>query len=102
MSRRHRQCSGILACALLAGAAGVAMAQTPQQTTATYEDWVVRCETQAGPPAKKSCEMVQFTQRQGQGVISQVSIGHPVKGLPSKIVIQVPAGVWLPSGVKLV
>jgi invasion protein IalB len=101
MSRRHRQYSGILACVLLAGASGAALAQTPQQTTATYQDWVVRCETQTGPPTKKSCEMVQFTQRQGQGVISQVAIGHPTKGQPLKIVIQVPAGVWLPAGVKL-
>jgi invasion protein IalB len=91
-----------LACALFAGWAGAASAQTPQQTTATYEDWVVRCETQPGPPARKTCEMVQYTQRQGQGVISQVAIGHPVKGQPLKLVIQVPTGVWLPAGVKLV
>ena len=43
--------------ALLVAAAGVAAAQTPQQTTATYEDWIVRCETLAGPPPKRTCEM---------------------------------------------
>ena len=37
----------------------------PQQTTATYEDWIVRCETQPGPPPQKFCEMVQFTQVKG-------------------------------------
>ena len=84
-------------------AASAASAQTPQQTTATYEDWILRCETQAGPPPKKTCEMVQYTQMQGQaGVISQVAVGRPVKGQPIKIVVQLPNGVWLPTGVKLV
>lgn len=46
--------------------------------------------------------MVQYTQRQGQGLVSQVAIGHPVKGQPFKLVIQVPIGVWLPSGVRFV
>ena len=88
-------------CALLLGA-GTASAQTPQQTTATYEDWIVRCETQPGPPSVRICEMVQYTQAQGQaGVISQIAIGRPVKGQPIKVVFQVPLGVWLPSGVKL-
>ena len=91
----------ILAGALLA-AATPASAQTPQQTTATYEDWIVRCETLAGPPPKKSCEMVQSTQMQGQGVISQVAVGRPVKGQPVKIVVQLPNGVWLPTGVKVI
>ena len=88
--------------ALLLGT-GIACAQTPQQTTATYEDWIVRCETQPGPPPVRICEMVQYTQAQGQtGVISQIAIGRPVKGQPIKVVFQVPLGVWLPSGVKLV
>jgi invasion protein IalB len=85
-----------------AGAAQPATATAPQQTTATYEDWIVRCETTQGPPAQKNCEMVQYTQMKGQqGVISQVAIGHP-KGQPIKLAIQVPIGVWLPTGIKLV
>ena len=87
--------------AFVVAAAG-ASAQTPQQTTASYEDWIVRCETVAGPPPKKSCEMVQSTQMQGQGVVSQIAVGRPVKGQPVKIVVQLPNGVWLPTGVKLV
>jgi invasion protein IalB len=93
---------------MLAGQACAAAAQPappsppPQQTTATYEDWIVRCETHQGPPQQKTCEMVQYTQMKGQtGIISQVAIGRPVKGQPIKLVIQVPIGVWLPTGVKL-
>jgi invasion protein IalB len=102
MIRCGRQFLGILACAAFLGP--VAAAQpAPQQTTATYEDWIVRCETAPGPPPHKTCEMVQFTQMKGQqGVISQLAIGRPVKGQPIKIVIQVPIGVWLPAGVTLV
>ncbi|MBX9825516.1 MAG: invasion associated locus B family protein [Xanthobacteraceae bacterium] len=86
-----------------AGAPPAAASSPPQQTTATYEDWIVRCETHAGPPPQKLCEMVQFTQVKGGqgGVISQVAIGRPVKGQPVKLVIQLPIGVWLPTGIKL-
>ena len=101
-----------LACVGLVGQVGIAAAQAPtpptaapsppQQTTATYEDWIVRCETQPGPPPQKFCEMVQFTQvKGGGGVISQVAIGRQVKGQPVKLVIQLPIGVWLPTGIKL-
>jgi invasion protein IalB len=79
-----------------------AASAAPQQTTATFEDWIVRCETRPGPPAQKACEMVQFTQTKGQqGVLSEVAIGRPVKNQPLKMVIQVPIGIWLPTGIKL-
>lgn len=103
------------AAALLAGASALPAAaqpqpaaapnggQQPQQTTATYEDWIVRCETVQGPPVRKSCEMVQYTQaKNGQGVISQVAIGRISKTDPLKVVVQLPVGIWLPSGVKVV
>jgi invasion protein IalB len=108
-----------LVCLGLIGPAGIAAAQTPappawpapgatapsppQQTTATYEDWIVRCETQPGPPPQKFCEMVQFTQVKGGqgGIVSQIAIGRPTKGQPVKLVIQLPIGVWLPTGIKL-
>src|ERR1044071_6489993 len=116
MERRGLKHSVWLLCAALIAPAGVAGGQPsapppappggaspPQQTTATYEDWIVRCETHAGPPQQKNCEMVQFTQMKGGGgVISQVAIGRPVKGQPVKLVIQLPIGVWLPTGIKLI
>src|SRR6185503_1839366 len=65
----------VVACVLFA--AGPAAAQqtvppaspptpSPQQTSATYDDWIVRCESRPGPPVHKACEMVQFTQLKGQ------------------------------------
>ena len=94
---------------LLAVAAVLLSAQTtppaapgaPQRTTATYEDWTVRCETQ-GTPAVKSCEMLQAVNIQGQSnPITQIAIGKATKTEPLKLVLLVPINVWLPTGVKL-
>lgn len=78
-------------------AAGAASAQTPRLTTATYDDWTVRCET---INAVKTCEVEQTSQVQGQP-FSQVAIGRPSKSEPLRIVVQVPINVWLPTGVTL-
>jgi len=78
---------------------GASQAQAPQQTTATFEDWVLRC---IGTLPQKACEVVQFTQVQGQaGVLTQIAIGSPSKSEPLKLVVQVPIDAWLPAGVKL-
>lgn len=106
MSQGCRQFLRILTCALLIAQTDTAAAQpaapAPQQTTATFDDWIVRCETQHGPPPQTTCAMLQFTQLKGQqGVLTQIAIGRPAKGQPIKLVIQAPIGVWLPAGVKL-
>jgi invasion protein IalB len=87
-----------LACTMLVGTvAGSAFAQKPQRTTATYEDWVVRCVT-----ATKLCEMTQSTQLKGRTQpVTQIVIGRQGKNGPLKIVFQVPINVWLASGVTL-
>ncbi len=103
--------------ALLAGFVGVAAAQqpappaqsapppaqpNPQRTTATYDDWLVRCEIQPGPPQQKICDMAQMAQMQGQAnPVSRVGIPKPAKGEAVKLIIQLPVNVWLPTGVKL-
>jgi len=71
----------------------------PQRTTATYDDWTVRCEVR---DTTKTCEMVQTMQIQGQAQpVTQIAIGRLSKGDPLKIVFQVPINVWLPAEVKL-
>src|SRR5580700_11429028 len=91
----------LLLTAMLATGAGLAVvasahAQAPQRTTATYEDWTVRCETPAASPAQKSCEMVQTTQMQGQAApVTQIAIGRPLKTDPLRLVIGLPVNVWL-------
>jgi invasion protein IalB len=79
-----------------------AAAQEPERTTATYGDWVVRCETQAGPPPVKTCDMEQLAQMQGQAnPISRVAIPLPAKGQPTRLIIQVPVNVSLATAVKI-
>jgi invasion protein IalB len=92
----------ILALVVLAQApVPAALAQAPTRTTATYEDWTVRCETPQGS-AQKSCEVFQAQQPQGQtSPVSQVAIGRAAKTDPLKIVVQVPVNVWLATGIRL-
>jgi invasion protein IalB len=99
-----RRSRSTLAGALLAGATGLAAAQpAPQQTTATYDDWVVRCETRPGPPPQKICEMAQFTKAQGTtGALTSIAIGRAAKNQPLRMVVQVPIAVWLPTGVQVI
>lgn len=84
--------------ALLGAGAGPAIAQS--QTTATFEDWILRCDLRAGSPPQRLCEVLQTTQVQGQGVLSQITIVAR-KGEPMRLAIQVPIDVWLPTGVRL-
>lgn len=72
----------------------------PQSTTATYQDWIVRCETRAEGP--KVCEIAQGIQAQGQqGLIAQIALGRVTRNDPFRLIIQLPPGVWLPTGVNL-
>lgn len=72
----------------------------PQTTTATYQDWVVRCEAPADKP--KVCEIAQGIQaRPDQGLIAQVVVGRPTKTDPIRLIVELPAGVWLPTGAQL-
>src|SRR5580704_4356401 len=87
-----------MAGALLLGLSGSAHGQVPQLTTATYDDWTLRCEMH---DAVKTCEIEQTSQLQGQPV-SQIALGRPSRGAPFRIVFQVPINVWLPAGVTLV
>jgi invasion protein IalB len=84
-------------------AASTAESQTPQRTSATYEDWTLRCESLAGTPPQKSCEIVQATHLQGQNnPVTQLAIGKPPKAGHPKLVVLVPTNVWIPTGAKLV
>lgn len=76
-------------------------AGSPQATTATYGDWVVRCVSPQ-PPAPRICEAVTGVQAQGQqGLLAQVVIGRVSKDEPARLIVQLPAGVFLPPGATL-
>ncbi|MFG1419777.1 invasion associated locus B family protein [Xanthobacter sp. V0B-10] len=83
-----------------APAAGTAPAPSqPAATTATYQDWMLRCVAQ--DESARTCEIVQNLQVQGQGVVASIAVGRADPKAPVSVVVQLPPGVWLPAGVKL-
>jgi invasion protein IalB len=92
----------IFAGGLLVAMGSNALAQ--ERTTATYDDWVLQCTIQSGPPAQKTCDIEQLTQMQNQGrsvPLSRVAIVRPEKGQPSRLTVQVPVNVYLRTDVRL-
>jgi invasion protein IalB len=84
--------------------APAAQGGAPQRTTATYEDWVLQCEIQAGTPPKKVCEMTQVTQLQGKNQnqpFSRAEVVRPTKDQPARLVIQVPVNVSFAANVRV-
>ncbi len=74
----------------------------PQATTATYQDWTLRCDHLATNPPRRVCEVVQAVRaNDGQAVLAQLVLGRPAPDQPVKFIVQLPAGVWLPANVTL-
>lgn len=77
---------------------------TPQQTTATYGDWVVQCVARPNGDPGEACDMAQVTQAQVQGKsvpFSRVAIGLAEKGQLPKLVVQVPVNVSFATNVHI-
>ncbi len=58
--------------------ADTAVPSEPQQTSASFGDWVVRCDRPPQAGAKRVCEAAQALVIKGQqGPIAQIAFGHP-------------------------
>lgn len=74
----------------------------PQATTATYQDWTLRCDHLPEDPPRRVCEIVQAVRaNDGQAVLAQLVLGRPAPDQPVKLIVQLPPGVWLPANVTL-
>jgi invasion protein IalB len=74
----------------------------PQSTTATYEDWVVQCESRTAPVPAKTCAMIQVAQVQGNNLpFSRVTLARPDKGQAHKLVVQVPVNVSFSANLRI-
>ncbi|MDB5397878.1 MAG: invasion protein [Rhodospirillales bacterium] len=75
----------------------------PQNTSATYGDWILRCSRVGdGAAAQRVCEIVQPFQLQGQqGVFAQLAIGRTGAKDPLRVTAEMPATITFPSTVKL-
>jgi invasion protein IalB len=78
-----------------------ALSQSPQRIAVTYDDWTVSCVAAPISEGKKSCEMVQSqTVHDQPNPVGQITISRPAKNEPFKIFFQVPANVWMQTGIK--
>ncbi|CAO3405801.1 invasion associated locus B family protein [Azospirillum largimobile] len=97
----------VLPLVILLSAAGTAAQQpapvpAPNRTTANYDDWLVRCETERdGTKETKLCETVQTIAGPDGRIVAQVVIGRPTGAAGDKILAELPAGVLLPPGVAI-
>ncbi|WP_454918249.1 invasion associated locus B family protein [Xanthobacter sediminis] len=107
MKRSASRVAGVLGLLSLAVApaaaqpkpAAPAAPSQPGATTATYQDWVLRCVT--SEDNARTCEVAQNLQVQGQGMVASIAVGRADPKGPVSLVIQVPQGVWLPAGVQM-
>jgi invasion protein IalB len=90
----------LLVAALVAAAPGPAAAQ--ERTSATFDDWLLQCEVQAGPPARKVCDIAQVTQMQGRNTpLSRIAVPRPEKGQTVKLAAQVPVNIQLKANIRI-
>lgn len=80
-------------------AAPVAAPAAPQQTTATFGDWTLRCLRPPG--ASPVCEVVQAVQQDGR-TVAQIAWGRVSRGQPLQLTILVPPSVSFGAGPALV
>ena len=66
--------------------------EIPQQTTATFGEWTLRCDHPHAAP--KTCEVVETINSQGRP-IAQIAMGRVARGQPMHLTILVPPSVTL-------
>lgn len=80
---------------------------SPEQTTATFGDWTVRCQRVTTPTPNRICEMTQAAQQQQQGqvqaaTVMQVAIGRLTRTDPLRLTVLVPANVLITGQPRVV
>jgi len=74
----------------------------PDTTTATYGDWILKCQPAAGKPGQRTCEVLQSIVIQGQtGPIAQLAFGRMAPGEALYLTAVLPTNITLPSVVRL-
>jgi invasion protein IalB len=78
------------------------VSSTPDRTTASFGDWVVRCD--AAPAAgQRVCEVAQAMTVQSQSApIAQIAFGRAKRGEPMRATVVLPVAVTLTAKPKIV
>ncbi len=75
----------------------------PQMTTATYGDWVERCQrVSIGGEARRVCEVALTVVASGQtSPLAEIAVGRARKGAPLRLTLVLPVNVSFPSAPKI-
>lgn len=83
-------------------AAVTAVPAEPGVTTASYGDWVLRCQRLPGEGAPRLCEVSQAMQVQGQAApVAQLAIGRLPGQDGLRVTVLLPTNVSFPSSVRV-
>lgn len=76
----------------------------PDQTTASYGDWTLRCNRRIDlTPPRRFCEMALIVQKSGEAnAQGQVTVGRVARNEPLKVTAVLPPNVAFKTGPKLV
>ena len=78
------------------------VSSTPERTTASFGDWVLRCDA-APAAAKRVCEVAQAMTVQGQSApIAQIAFGRATRAEPMRVTVVLPVAVTLTTKPKIV
>ena len=82
---------------------GEAISSDPQLTTATFGDWVERCQrVVAGGEARRVCEVALTVTASGQSApLAELAVGRPKKGAPLRLTLVLPVNVSFPSAPRI-
>ena len=74
----------------------------PQSTTATFGDWVLRCDrtTVANQP-QRVCEVAQTLEAKGQGVVAQIALGRLAGKDPLRLTVALAPNISFSHGVRV-
>lgn len=89
---------------LLAAAAGLltAGAALALETDDTFGSWAARCSNPHGSPYSRCHIFQNLIQKQAGQRVLRISVGYGQNSGKPLIILDLPLGIWLPSGVQLV
>ena len=94
-----------LAVAMPAGAQSrnpAAQPPPPGTTSASFGDWVLRCEARpAEPPPSRGCELLQSLQDQRRQPVAQFAFGRSRAGDPMRLLVLIPANITIAVPMRL-
>ena len=79
-----------------------AASSEPTSTTASFGDWVLRCQKIEGGPAPRICEVAQSLMVKGQNApVAQIAMGRTSAKERMRLTVVVPVNVSFPSTLRI-